>query len=593
MTRIVIALKLNRTRVQMLLGFLLVTSIVLVITGGFVYRALSNLLIENAETYTGETAAQASARLDAVLAQVDSLTLQLVTDARIQNLLYKVKLGVPVTIEQRLSVRPILEHLMAFSWQIESLELYAGDEPFYPLVNEPLSVRIGQETATFANLREGQLVWTGPPPQSDDGHLIAVRQIRLEQDYLAGGGYVVVKVTGNLLNFFNDEFSSIRGATMYLYDQHGKRIASSSSSLLQTGALDTLDPEADYTSPSVIRIGSDDYLRIVRQSAETNWFIVILVPLTTITGGLAALKQALLWSAFIGIFISLILVWVLSNLITKPIIRLRSKMRMPLLALPQPNNEVYFNFEMNDLNMSYNTLVNELHQLVQTVYEKERLKNQAEIKMLQAQIHPHFLFNTLESLYWTLIEKQEEEGAKIVIALSRLFRYTIKTSEGDGWTRLADEIDHCQMYLEIIQYRLGPRLRWDYHVDPSALNARLPKLLIQPLVENAIQHGIEPKVGEGRVKLSISSIHGDGEPYLKVRVEDDGVGMSAETLAQLKKQLASCSGMQAEHPGLGLLNVQRRIKLYYGEKYGIDIESSPQNGTVTELNIPLREMDSR
>lgn len=591
MSKLIQALHLNRIRVQILLGFLLVIALVVTIAGAFIYRTLSQLLIEEAEQYVGETAMQASARLDAVFAQVDSLTLQLVTDPRIQDLLYKVHIGEEVSIEEKMSVRPILYHLMAFSWQIESMELYAGDEPFYPLENQYFSIRIGQEAATFANLREGQLVWTGSR-QKDDKHLLAVRQIRLQQDYLAPGGYLIVKISDALLNFFHTDFSTFKGGTMYLYDQRDKLVAASSRAMMNLDQLQKLNVvEAGETvaveSP-IIRIDHVDYLQIVHKSTETNWSVLMLIPLTTVTGGLLVLKNALLWAAIVAMLICLILVGTLSNFITKPILKLRSKMRSPLGSLPEPNDERYFSFELNELNLSYNKLVGELHYMVETVYEKERLKNQAEIKMLQAQINPHFLFNTLESLHWMLMEKQDVEDAKIVIALSRLFRYTIHSSDGDDWIALDEELRHCHMYLDIMTYRLGPRLQWDIDCASSLRTVLLPKLILQPIVENAIYHGIEPKIEPGYLTIKVKEKILNGQAHICIVVADNGVGMGIDELTRLQYQLEHSSATHVQTPGLGLLNVQHRLKLYYGKQYGLRLNSVQNEGTTIEFDIPLR-----
>ncbi|MGI2297149.1 cache domain-containing sensor histidine kinase [Paenibacillus sp. GXUN7292] len=594
MSRLVTLLRLNRTRVQILLGFLTVIAIVLSIAGGYLYRTLSDQLVREAEQYVGATAEQASARLDAVFAQVDALTLQLITDPRIQDLLYKVHVGEAVSIEDKLSVRPILYHLMAFSWQIESIELYAGEDPFYPLENQNFLIRIGQEAATFANLREGQLVWTSNR-HKDEKHLLAVRQIRLQQDYLAAGGYVIVKISDALLSFFHTEFSAFKGGTMYLYDQRGKLVAASSQALLDAEQLQKLavqttagqSGEAAVSSP-IVRINNTDYLQIIRQSNETNWSILMLVPLTAITGGLLVLKKAIIFAVSVSIIICLLLVGALSSLITKPIIKLRSKMRSTLSTLPEPNNEHYFNFEMNELNLSYNKLVQELHDMVETVYEKERLKNQAEIKMLQAQIHPHFLFNTLESLHWMLVEKKETDGARMVIALSRLFRYSIRSTSNDDWTTLDDELNHCRMYLEIMGYRLGPRLSWQVHSEQMLHTLALPKLMLQPLVENAIAHGIEPRVEGGHIAINALPVHIHGKAHVRIEINDNGLGMKLDALSELRSRLQAESAAHAQTPGLGLLNVQHRLKLYFGTNYSLQLKSSPGEGMHIAMIIPIR-----
>ena len=594
MARLITLLRLNRTRVQILLGFLTVIAIVLSIAGGYLYRTLSDQLVREAEQYVGATAEQASARLDAVFAQVDALTLQLITDPRIQDLLYKVHVGEAVSIEDKLSVRPILYHLMAFSWQIESIELYAGEDPFYPLENQNFLIRIGQEAATFANLREGQLVWTSNR-HKDEKHLLAVRQIRLQQDYLAAGGYVIVKISDALLSFFHTEFSAFKGGTMYLYDQRGKLVAASSQALLDAEQLQKLavqttagqSGEAAVSSP-IVRINNTDYLQIIRQSNETNWSILMLVPLTAITGGLLVLKKAIIFAVSVSIIICLLLVGALSSLITKPIIKLRSKMRSTLSTLPEPNNEHYFNFEMNELNLSYNKLVQELHDMVETVYEKERLKNQAEIKMLQAQIHPHFLFNTLESLHWMLVEKKETDGARMVIALSRLFRYSIRSTSNDDWTTLDDELNHCRMYLEIMGYRLGPRLSWQVHSEQMLHTLALPKLMLQPLVENAIAHGIEPRVEGGHIAINALPVHIYGKAHVRIEIKDNGLGMKLDALSELRSRLQAESAAHAQTPGLGLLNVQHRLKLYFGTNYSLQLKSSPGEGMHIAMIIPIR-----
>jgi two-component system sensor histidine kinase YesM len=269
---------------------------------------------------------------------------------------------------------------------------------------------------------------------------------------------------------------------------------------------------------------------------------------------------------------------------------LRRKMRNVHFSLPEPNQASYFNYEMNDLNMAYNKLVNELHQLIETVRDKERLKNQAEIKMLQAQIHPHFLFNTLESLYWTLRDKQEIEGAELIINLSKLFRYSIKNSEGDDWTDLHHEVEHCRRYLEIMKFRLTDRLRWEIDMDPDMEHFKIPKLLLQPLVENAIQHGIEPKIKGGSIVLLLCKALRGSEDVLHVQVKDDGEGMTEEQVRYVKDALDKKHDLQTTGSGIGLSNVQARMKLYYGAGCELKLTSGKGTGTEVNLYLPGKEL---
>lgn len=589
MERIIDKLRLNRTRVQILLGFLLVMTAVISVAGGLLYKSTTDLFIQNTEGYLGETAKQASARVDAVLSQIDTISLQVVMDSRIQNLMYRAKQGLLIPINQKLSVRPIIDQLVAFSWIIKGIELYSVNEPFYPLDNKKLSDVIGNDPSTLSKLKAGQLVFVGTDPQ-DSQILLAVRQIRLEQDRLAGGGYVVIRVMKSLVDFFNEEYSSIKGSSMHLYDHNNLLIASTKPSMLDFRNLNVGESSDLGRIYPMIRINGNDYLHIIEQSRQFNWSIHILVPISTITEKSVVLKQMLFFALLVGLIVCLGLLWVLSSLITMPIGKLRKKMRNVHFSLPEPNEETYFNYEINDLNTAYNKLVRELHHLIETVYEKERLKNQAEIKMLQAQIHPHFLFNTLESLYWTLRDKQENEGAELIINLSKLFRYSIKNAESDDWTELHHEVEHCRRYLEIMKFRLTDRLTWEIHMAPELTDIRIPKLLIQPLVENAIQHGIEPKIKGGSIELNIQQMVRDTELVLQIQVKDNGEGMTEEQVRQVKASLRESRSLRTNGSGIGLSNVNSRIQLYYGDRCELTLSSGKGTGTEVSLYLPFEEL---
>jgi two-component system sensor histidine kinase YesM len=379
-----------------------------------------------------------------------------------------------------------------------------------------------------------------------------------------------MKVSNALGDVVNTEFSSLKGSSMLLVDQKGNRIAA--------------------TAPGPPDLGAD-ILHTVKQSEELNWTIHIFVPLKAVTEELGVLKRIYECTLIVGGAVCFGLAWFLSKRITMPIRKLRKKMGGVHIALPQTNEESYFNQEINELNQAYNKLVRELHRLVETVYEKERLKNRAEIKMLQAQIHPHFLFNTLESLYWTLSEKKDRDGARLVVALSKLFRYSIRatSSEGDDWVALSEEIDHCRRFLEIMKFRLAHRLEWEIRMPEELGRVAVPKLLIQPIVENAIQHGIERSVGQGVVALDVESVPlEDGTPALRVRVRDNGPGMGYAELERLRRRLAENGGDDADGSGkgIGLANIAKRVRMHYGAGYGLRLDSAAGRGTEVQLVLP-------
>lgn len=574
-------LTLHRTRTQILISFLVVMGVVLFVSGQYLYRNVSQLILSNAEAQVGEIANQISARLDAVLSEVDTLTLQLAMDPRVQDMLLKIYRNQAVSVDDRLSLRPITENLMAFSWAIEGVEIYADRDPLYPLDLPRLHDWVGENAIRIAEERGGPLVWRGQI-RRNPGQLLAIRQVPLEDEKLKGGGYIVAWVRPSILDFIRTEFPSHTGMLVRVYDENGTVVAESDSVAEAAGGAAAGAAKWDLAAGD-----GDAYLKIDRRSSVTNWSISILVPKHTLTGGLELFRRALVWSLLVGTAVSLLLMGVVSEMITRPIRRLRRVMHASVSPLPKPNEETYFNFEINELNRAYNKLVAELHHLVDTVYEKERLRNIAEIRMLQAQINPHFLFNTLDSLYWNLVARDEADSAAMVSAFSKLFRYSIQSAGGDDGVTLADEIEHVRQYLTVMHYRLRSRLSWDCSIDPDCLQQRLPKLLIQPLVENAISHGIEPKIGVGHVSVTVRKASGEDGPMLVISVKDNGTGMTPERLQELRNKLNNPRHV-AETPtrGIGLWNVQQRIRLFYGHDCQLEMESVPGKGTTVTIKLP-------
>lgn len=276
-------------------------------------------------------------------------------------------------------------------------------------------------------------------------------------------------------------------------------------------------------------------------------------------------------------------------MITRPIIHLIRAMRKSRLGVLTPNPQKVSTMELRELNYTYNGMVANMNDLIRVVYEKEVLQSRTELKALQAQINPHFLFNTLEAFNWSLEEKGEEELAGLVVVMSRLFRYIIgRPNNKEEWVALSEEVEQIRRYLKIMEMRMGERLSWDIVLDPSEAAVPVPKLLIQPIVENAILHGVESRVGSGSVEVMITPSPRDG--WTSVKVSDNGPGMDEDTLRALRNTLEGGPSISAKGNGVGLVNVQRRLKLYYGEEgiksEGLMIESKVSEGTVITFEIP-------
>lgn len=217
-------------------------------------------------------------------------------------------------------------------------------------------------------------------------------------------------------------------------------------------------------------------------------------------------------------------------------------------------------------------------------------KKQAEYLALQNQINPHFLYNTLEGIRGEALSAGLDNAAEMMEALATFFRYTISNIE--NLVTLEDEISNIENYFIIQQYRFGERLQlsieYDVEEEIELFKYRLPKLTLQPIVENAIYHGIERKVGKGNIRLKIENT----AKLLIVTISDDGVGMSEERLAQINEKLnrSSFDYVKTDSEtkgGIAMVNVNNRIKLMFGEEYGICIYSTYKAGTDVEIMLPL------
>ena len=217
-------------------------------------------------------------------------------------------------------------------------------------------------------------------------------------------------------------------------------------------------------------------------------------------------------------------------------------------------------------------------------------KKQAEYLALQNQINPHFLYNALEGIRSEALIEGMDDIAKMTEALATFFRYTI--SQMDNLVTLEDELQNVENYYIIQQYRFGDRLKlivsYDETDEKEVLGYLLPKLTLQPIVENAIYHGIERKVGAGNVHIRISS----SDKYFIISISDDGIGIKEDKLQELSKRLRSMS-IDAVSPnahrenGVATINVNNRIKLLFGEEYGLNIYSTYNLGTDVEILLPI------
>jgi two-component system, sensor histidine kinase YesM len=290
---------------------------------------------------------------------------------------------------------------------------------------------------------------------------------------------------------------------------------------------------------------------------------------------------------FGAIVFSVVAAWALSRSIYSPIKKLHDVTKTitqnDLQALVTGDNVD----EITELGMSFNIMIGKIRSLLEDKIREQENLRKAELRALQSQINPHFLYNTLDTIIWMAEAKKTDQIVEVVSALSNFFR--ISLSKGKDWITIGEEIERVKSYLTIQKIRYRDIMDFKIEVDEGVSDHTVLKLILQPLVENAIYHGIKNK-REGGTIIVRARLNHKNEVILEV--EDNGIGFTPEKLAQLQAELADNSGDIKQESGFGIGNVNQRIKLYYGNQYGLSVKSGYQTGTHVSFVIPARKVDA-
>lgn len=570
--RLLRAWGLDQTRGQIFIGFIATMTLVLVVTVGSIYMLLAGVQKRNALQYTDEIAVQTSGRLKSLLNEINVLTLQLAMDERIQDRLADELQGQTATYAERMKIRGLMQEKTVYSETIQEMELYSLEGSVYPIFDKSIQERVGAQLVNKADesFNAGMLQWLARDPEDPD-YLLAIRQIKLERLDYAKAGYLAVKVKRSLIDFIGTDDAKMKGSRMYLLDENNEVIASENGN-------EPLPQE---------RAKQDRYITVNRAIEGSDWSLEIHLPKKTVMGDTLFIQYVLLGASLGSVVLFAFLSYYLSRFITSPIKKLAGVIQQGTEGGLKENAELYFNREVNLLNRKYNRMVQEINHLIKSVYEIEIVKSKSEITALHSQINPHFLFNTLDSIYWAHVAKGEKELSRYIVLLADLFRYSIMNDDGSGLVRLEQEVDQVRRYIDLMKLRWQERLTVEFQVDPATQSCRIPKLTIQPLVENAIVHGIEPLDGGGEIQISARR---EGL-FLVVEIRDNGIGIGADKLGEIQARLQKET--RRELPlngrGIGLFNVHKLVQLQYGEESGITIVSKPGEGTTVSLRLAWRE----
>lgn len=364
----------------------------------------------------------------------------------------------------------------------------------------------------------------------------------------------------------------------YIVNSKGQIIYHPQQQMLFSGLKEENTFEISELSDGIHR--KKDNIYNISSLDSCNWKIVGVSFNDEITQAVKSqVVVGLIFALFFSAFMSAVIYFLLSRTVTRPVRRLVASMQ----KFEKQAETFEYKADMSNvaefqtLSTSFEHMVLMIQSLVEKVHNEEIVLRKTELKALQAQINPHFLYNTLDSIQWMCEQDNSKDAVKMVGALAKLFRISI--SHGNEFITISDELKHAESYLIIQSYRYKNQFTYSFDVDKSVLDCMCNKITIQPFIENAIYHGLDRMVDEGEIKIIVERRGKD----IAIIVKDNGLGMTEE---QCKAVLQKG---RSDSKGIGVKNVDDRLKIYFGEEYGITIESELDVGTTVTIKIPKIE----
>lgn len=316
-----------------------------------------------------------------------------------------------------------------------------------------------------------------------------------------------------------------------------------------------------------------------RESDYTGWKIVSVSPYQEIMGSVNQMMIMYICVFILTLGIVLIVTVKLSDVITRPIIELRNLMKKTEQGDFSVRFEGSYKDEVSELGRRFNHMMERIQELIEKVYEEQEYKRRAELRVIQEQFKPHFLYNTLDTIGWMAREHKAYDVVHMLDALTTVFR--IGLSKGRDYVSLEDEVKYVTNYLYIQKMRYGEKVQYEIDFDETCKEVYVPKLILQPLVENAIYHGLKMKRGVGHLKVKAVSAP---DQKVLLEVEDDGQGMSRNKVEELTRVLNQPGN--EENQSFGLFYIKERLRIRYGEAFSVNIESREGEGTRVIILIP-------
>ncbi len=407
------------------------------------------------------------------------------------------------------------------------------------------------------------------------------RAVEITQGAYVSQGVLLLDIRYSSLEQLLNSVTLGNAGYIYLIGDDGKLIYHPKNQLIDSGRVQENHRETVNWRDGIheeIFQGEKRFVT-VKTVGYTGWKLVGITPAKGISFSGVKTRLFIVFVILLILFLLVLINYYISSRITNPIHELENSVGELEDGNLEAEISIKGSYEIQHLGRSITSMAQQIQVLMKDIVAEHESKRKSEFDTLQSQINPHFLYNTLDIIVWMIENEQKSEAVKVVTALARFFR--ISLSRGKSIIRVSDELEHVRNYLMIQHMRFKNKFTYQIQADDDVLEMASLKLMLQPLVENAIYHGMEFMDGDGEILIRASK-KGD---ELLFSIEDNGLGMCAE---QVERLLTDTSHVPSRRgSGIGVRNVNERIRLYFGEDYGLEIDSEPDEGTRIYIHLPV------
>ncbi len=561
-------------------AFITLSLVTIAVLSGAYYSYSRQLIDRQTEQYISKVLEQVGTNLKLRLTDFDTLIFNIQSDPAVQeqlNILKDNKMSDYDRYIVEKNMRDAVYKHILYTDAVESVLIVTDAGITIPVSKNLRTYELKESYKNEIYKAGGSPVWLTPNIQ---GEYISIAGQINSLKTIKPLGYVVVNLLEDQIYsmYSNMEFS--QNGTVNVVNDELRIISSKNKELLNTRLPGEYEKVLESKSKSGFftrKIQGIQQYVVFRKLTDTEWYLVATVPVITYSQALYSLRQYIWVVVIIAVMLAAAVTVLVTYSLSRPIIRLSRAMQAFGEGDFNAMCDVKTQDEIGVLSYNFNRMVYNINDLIEKVYDEKLLQQQAELKSLRMQINPHFLYNTLETINWIARIKGVPEIGVIAKSLGDMMRLTIN---GSDFITIFEDMKNINNYYTIQKWRYGDRIELLMDIEEALYGKRIPKLILQPLIENSIVHGIEEKDGQGLIEVT-----GRLEPgEIVLTVKDNGIGMPQTVIDEIL--VCDYFPDSEEYKSVGMRNVNQRLKLYYGEYYGLNIRSTPNKGTEITIRIP-------